>query len=84
MEMDLMPSMPYYDLPAGLMAPLVKVGIAITIFICHLMTEIIFFQWMIISVVPGTVRALWDCVPYSLLKAFESRLGFARCEFLIS
>ena len=25
MEMDLMPSMPYYDLPAGLMAPLVKV-----------------------------------------------------------
>jgi calcium homeostasis endoplasmic reticulum protein len=44
MEMDLMPSMPYYDLPAGLMAPLVKVGIAITIFICHLMTEIIFFQ----------------------------------------
>ena len=26
MEMDLMPSMPYYDLPAGLMAPLVKVS----------------------------------------------------------
>ena len=25
MDTDLMPSMPYYDLPAGLMAPLVKV-----------------------------------------------------------
>ena len=25
-DTELMPSMPYYDLPAGLMAPLVKVG----------------------------------------------------------
>jgi hypothetical protein len=25
MELDLMPSVPYFDLPAGLMAPLVKV-----------------------------------------------------------
>ncbi len=26
-DQDLMPTVPYYDLPAGLMAPLVKVGL---------------------------------------------------------
>lgn len=35
-EMDLMPSMPYYDLPAGLMAPLVKVCHSLYCFKCLL------------------------------------------------